>query len=304
MLPGVGRPAVPLVARAQHGAFSRQQARDAGWSNRSLATAVRDGLLVRRHGDVYVLPGPRTALCEDAAARLAGGPAAVVSAWSAARCYGWAWSYDVARPACVTLPPARHLRLEGVLVLRWHLPEGHLRTLPSGERVTVPARTVVDCLRLAAPALREAMLDTALLRRWTGVDELRAVVDELGSRPGTAALRRLLEGVESGARSRAERLAQRVLARTGLAGWRWNHAVPLPDGGCAVVDAALPELRIAVEVDGRAFHTDATVFQRDRTRQNALVALGWTVLRFTWWDLQQRPDYVVRTVLAAAARAR
>ncbi len=297
------RPAVPEVARAQHGAFTRAQAREAGWSNRTLATAVQAGLLVRRHGDVYVLPGPRTPLCEDAAARLAGGPAAVVSGWSAARWHGWAWPLGVPRPACVTLPPAQHLRLQGVLVRRWYLPEQHVHTAPDGVAVTVPARTVVDCLRLARPPLRESMLDTALLRRWTSVDDVAEVVDALGSRPGTASVRRLLSGVEAGARSRAERLAMTVLRRTGLRGWVWNHAVALPGGGTALLDAALPQHRIAVEIDGRAFHVDTEAFQRDRTRQNALVALGWTVLRFTWWDLRNRPDYVVATVLAAVARA-
>jgi very-short-patch-repair endonuclease len=135
------------------------------------------------------------------------------------------------------------------------------------------------------------------------LDELTAVVGDQRGRPGVAVLTDLLAGVESGARSRAERLAQQVLLRTGLAGWQWNHPVALPDGGVAVVDAALPHLRIAVEIDGRAFHSDAAAFQRDRTRQNALVAAGWTVLRFTWSDLVHRPDLIVATVLAAAARA-
>ena len=38
----------------------------------------------------------------------------------------------------------------------------------------------------------------------------------------------------------------------------------------------------AIEVDGMAHHVDVDRFRRDRRRQNALVALGWTVLRF--WD--------------------
>lgn len=34
-------------------------------------------------------------------------------------------------------------------------------------------------------------------------------------------------------------------------------------------------------------------FVNDRRRQNALVNLHWTVLRFTWHDLVDRPDGVV-----------
>jgi very-short-patch-repair endonuclease len=51
-----------------------------------------------------------------------------------------------------------------------------------------------------------------------------------------------------------------------------------------------------IEVDGRAHHTTPDRFERDRERQNALVAAGWTVLRFTWRDLTTRPSAVVATV--------
>ena len=37
-------------------------------------------------------------------------------------------------------------------------------------------------------------------------------------------------------------------------------------------------------------------------RKNRLVAAGWTVLRFTWWDLTQRPDYVVASICAMMIR--
>ena len=47
---------------------------------------------------------------------------------------------------------------------------------------------------------------------------------------------------------------------------------------------------------------------QDRTKQNDLTLAGWTVLRFTWFDLTSNPENVVRTVkqalLAAIAKAR
>jgi very-short-patch-repair endonuclease len=54
--------------------------------------------------------------------------------------------------------------------------------------------------------------------------------------------------------------------------------------------------KLVVEVDGLAFHVTPERFQRDRQRQNRLVAAGWTVLRFTWMDLTERPSYVVASV--------
>ena len=55
------------------------------------------------------------------------------------------------------------------------------------------------------------------------------------------------------------------------------------------VDGAVPKLKLAIEMDGYEHHTDPDTFQRDRSRQNELVALGWTVLRFTWHDVVNRP---------------
>ena len=62
------------------------------------------------------------------------------------------------------------------------------------------------------------------------------------------------------------------------------------------VDAAYPELKLAIEVDGFEHHSTPEAFQRDRTRQNGLVALGWTVLRFTWHDVVQRPAHVAQLI--------
>jgi very-short-patch-repair endonuclease len=71
----------------------------------------------------------------------------------------------------------------------------------------------------------------------------------------------------------------------------------------ARIDLAFVDLRIAIEVDGFAYHSDRSRFQRDRSRQNLLVGLGWTVLRFTWEDVTRRPDEVIQMIRAALARS-
>jgi very-short-patch-repair endonuclease len=42
-----------------------------------------------------------------------------------------------------------------------------------------------------------------------------------------------------------------------------------------------------------------SLFRRDRQRQNAVVLAGWTVLRFTWHDLTQRPNEVIAEIRLA-----
>jgi very-short-patch-repair endonuclease len=60
----------------------------------------------------------------------------------------------------------------------------------------------------------------------------------------------------------------------------------------ARVDFAFVEARVVIEADGYGSHSSPADLQRDRTRQNALVRLGWTVYRTTWADITQRPHAV------------
>jgi very-short-patch-repair endonuclease len=70
----------------------------------------------------------------------------------------------------------------------------------------------------------------------------------------------------------------------------------------AQVDLAFPQWRIAIELDG-ATHLQRAVRERDLPRQNDLVLLGWTVLRFSWRRFVDRPDLVLAEIRAAIASA-
>ncbi len=78
-----------------------------------------------------------------------------------------------------------------------------------------------------------------------------------------------------------------------------NHAV-----GGYEVDFGFPGCKVAIEIDGFAFHSDADDFQRDRVRQNAhRILAGWQVLRFTWLDLTEYPERVIAEVRRAICGA-
>ena len=47
--------------------------------------------------------------------------------------------------------------------------------------------------------------------------------------------------------------------------------------------------------------SDEDLFESDRWRQNALVADGWRVLRFTWRMLKEHPEVVVAAISARIA---
>ena len=67
------------------------------------------------------------------------------------------------------------------------------------------------------------------------------------------------------------------------------------------LDIAFPAAKLAIEIDGRAYHDDAATFENDRWRQNDVVLAGWRVLRFTWQMLTERPQIVLATIRRALA---
>jgi very-short-patch-repair endonuclease len=81
-----------------------------------------------------------------------------------------------------------------------------------------------------------------------------------------------------------------------------HHTVFDGDRFVAEVDAAYPRLRLAVEVDGLV-HLDEAVWQKDQRRQNDLVLVGWTVLRFSWDRIVHHPEAVVTEIRSAIRRA-
>jgi len=83
----------------------------------------------------------------------------------------------------------------------------------------------------------------------------------------------------------------------GITGWHANYPVL----GYRV-DVGFPVQRVAVEIDGWAWHSDSERFRQDRQRQNAMVNAGWRVLRFTWHDLAEQPDAVIDQIRRELAR--
>jgi len=136
-------------------------------------------------------------------------------------------------------------------------------------------------------------MDSAL-QRHIDLPELRRAHLRNKGRHGAPAARRLLNAASGGARSEAERLLIQLLRQEHITGWRANYPV-----SGYLVDVAFPAQRVAVEVDGWAFHSDHGAFQHDRIRQNRIALLGWQVLRFTWRDLTEQPVRVVAQIRSA-----
>lgn len=134
------------------------------------------------------------------------------------------------------------------------------------------------------------MLDRALQRDVALADLREAHSRNLG-RAGSAAAAGLLRSACDRAASEAERVAIALLREAGVDGWKRGYRVESYE-----IDLAFPASRVAIEVDGWAWHSDVERFRHDRQRQNALVLAGWTVLRFTWHDLINRRVQVIAEI--------
>lgn len=294
------RPATspPACLAHQGGVMSRAQAREAGWTAARIARRIRRGDRQELH-DGRVLTVAGTALSREAlawAAVLAIGRS-VLAGPSAAAIHG----IHVPWPTpCVLAPTTSRREPPGITVFRDTLADDDL-FLRDGLLLTGRARTVADCLLLLPESAGRSFLDRALQLRWTTLDDLQFRAVLMTCRPGVAMLRRQIAVARGGTRSEGERLLVRLLRRAGISGWVTNYELST-EGMVAILDVAFVGLRLALEVDGRAWHSASDRFQRDRTRQNALVASGWTVLRFTWEDLTERPETVLATVRGSLSR--
>lgn len=142
-------------------------------------------------------------------------------------------------------------------------------------------------------------MDSALQRHVDLGQLWRAHLRNKG-RYGSPRARRLLYAASDGARSEAERLLLKLLRNARITGWNANYPF-----GPYKIDVAFSGLKIAIEVDGWAFHSDEEAFQHDRERQNYLILNGWQVLRFTWLDLVEYPQRVLAAIRSAiSARSR
>lgn len=286
-------------ARCQDGAISRRQLADCGLSHRQIDGLVQRRDLVELLPSVYApRPAPHSVRQQFWAAVL-WSDGGVISHRSAAT----PWQLPVVTSTLVHLTVADRRYRQPPPGVRLHRVQLDRRELVefSGLPVTARTRTVVDLLRTEPFGVACGLRDRALQQGW--LDEVvlsRAIGEQLG-RTGNRQLRLLLAGIEPGAQAESERRLHALLRRARLRGWVPQYRARL-GRRIAMIDVAFPARKIAIEIDGRRHHDgDSERFEDDRDRQNALVAAGWQVLRFTWRQLTQQPEDVLAQIVQLLA---
>src|SRR5207245_250551 len=69
-----------------------------------------------------------------------------------------------------------------------------------------------------------------------------------------------------------------------------QYRIRVAGGRWVEVDAAYPDARVIVELDGAAFHGSRKARESDLRRDSALATQGWVVLRFSYARLVADPE--------------
>ena len=275
-----------VIAMRHCGVITRVAALAAGISEHALDDRVRAGVLIPLHDGVYRhAASPFTQDLRDLAAVLACGSDAVLSHRSAA-----ARQYpDVRRTRPeVTSPHTDLPRVKGVVLHRtlW-LPPGEVTT-HHGIPITAPGRTALDYCAVAPLHVAEEVLNAAVITKRLKPEEVFAVLDRSGGRGrrGTAALRLIALGFDDLERleSMLELAVAKELGGSHLPRFERQYALECADGRHVRLDFARPDIRFAIEANGRRWHDTPARKRRDRERLASIEASGWEVMIVGWGD--------------------
>lgn len=228
----------------------------------------------------------------------------------------------------VYVEQSRNIHIPGVRPIRARFTgtEQVVHGVRLADRTTALVDTL-DWMRRAEPVAAQELLDLFLQLRWLNAEDIERRLEHRcrqnqcaaqgvapGGEPSSRRLTRTLRWARriarEGLHSPAERLAAKLLRVHGLSkggesGWVPNHEVAGRSHGGEDwrfrLDFAWPAHRVALEVDGRAFHANAEAYERDSMRTLLLATEGWAVLRVSWSELHEVDTewiWAVRSCLA------
>ncbi|GAB3744357.1 DUF559 domain-containing protein [Microlunatus parietis] len=219
----------------------------------------------------------------------------VLTRWAAARLTFWP---DLPVPMITAALPRKRTAPPGFELVQETIPRPLIRSV-DGIRVTAPELTALDLALTDHGAAIERVLRTRLLT----VDSLDDALAQTARRRNNELRRRWLDRSRRRPWSTAERTLHELLRGARIDGWVGNATIRAGEVRY-VVDLVFREARVVIEVDGYEFHRSEEQFHRDRRKWTDLAAAGWTVLHFTWPQLTEDPDWVLRSIRRILTRHR
>ncbi len=255
-----------------------------------LDRAVASGQVVRVTRGRYALP------TDDIAQKLAHEMTGTAVLITAAAHWGWARMWEPRRPQ-IAVPRGRNVMAE-----RRHCVDLKWRTIPVSDVVdgwvTSRERTLVDCATSLPFDQALAITDSALRDRAVTRSDLMVRASSL-SRLHRGRVERVFSLASPLAANPFES-ALRAIAME-VPGLEVQCQLRIDDerGWVGRVDLADRSLRIVIEADSMEYHGEREAMDKDVERYTRLTCDGWLVLRFTWYHVMTRPEWVA-TMLAKA----
>ena len=290
------------LALPRGGAFRRTEAIKLGFSDSVIDRRVAAGRLVWEAKGVLRLaecPSTRRQRCWVV---LLAVPGSVVSHRTAAQ----AFRLDGVDEEIVELTVPLHCRWQGVAA-RTHR-SGDLRRddvqIVDGMPTTTPSRTLADLGMVCSEEVVLRAVHSALRKKLTTRARLRLICNDLArcGRAGIPVLRRVLLEVASDppTESDLETRGAILLQRLGWVEVRRQYEVSRAQGRSFRLDFALPEIKLAIELDG-SHHRERRQWLKDRRRDLELGRLGWTVVHLAWDDVTVGASDTLRLLADVAA---
>ena len=289
---------IAAIAGRQDNVISREQLAALGVGRGVIARHLERRRWQRLHRNVYLIgAAPPTLRAAARAAALTCGEDAVISHRTAAALYGL---MPAGGDVHVTVPGRNPGERTGIRTHRVTTLSFIDVVIRDDLRLTSPARTICDVAGTESLSVTERALNEARVQRLVTDSALERVIERTPTLKGSSVIRELLRAQEDSGytRSEAERRMRRLAKAAGLAQPLTNTRLLGHE-----VDFLWPDQRLVVEVDGYQFHGHRQRFERDRRRDQQLVAAGYRVVRVTWIQLRDEPIAVITSIAQALALA-
>lgn len=287
-----------LVAR-QHGMVSRAQLLALGYSRAAISHRLAKGRLFAVTRGVYAAGRPDVSRPgQMMAAVLASGDGSVISHEAAAEL--WRLRRRERGPIDVSVARPSRARRSGLVVHRRTFLTRDVVTRCEGVPVTGVPLTLVDLAATVSTRHLEAAVNMADSLDLLDPAGVRRALSRFPHIPGVTHLRRLLDAHSFRLTdSELERMFNRLVGRASLPAPRTQRFV-----SGHRVDFVWPEIGLVVETDSLRYHRTPMQQRRDAERDHAHLLAGVESVRFTHHQVAYAKPHVIRTLEAAAARAR
>lgn len=173
-----------------------------------------------------------------------------------------------------------------------------------GIRTTSVTRTVIDLAGVLEDQQLVGLTSHVLAKRLVKLPYLLSRLEGLGTRGRAGAgdflaLLREWQGCTRFVDSEAQRALGRIFVDYGLPSPEIEYGIQLPNGKWKFVDAAWPDHRLILEVQGYEDHSGLDTWTADQGRNNQFVAGGWRVLFITPTQIETDPGGVAALIAEA-----